>query len=595
MGACADREVYFEKESVKELRAKMVLEYLAEYEESKKTRGSSAGPRSRPKKKPKNKLDFKKKKKNSFGLEELKLESLDSSIISKNSEISLKKKNQIDTKDNTKGSVSQASLPKKLISDYALNLADKNNKELNLKVNEDTISNKKIPDINEQNEKLLVKFKDDVDIFQVGSPKENQFQRVKSLKIHKIESSHLKIDENSDSYRSSPGKFVFGPKDELYKFPDTKDLNFDLSEIAPDKNLEKDLGGDFLYFFKPNDEKDYADANEMSVVTNNIELRESTNSYELENEAIGVKLPDVKPIELAITPGFSDLIVPSRSQVLIEPYPYEDETPLKKFFSIQAPLTLKASSIESEPFQPLIIPKEIIINEYNNRPASPRTESSRPRFREIKSALIISSNDLIIPNPPVPNSKIANPFKLADGYKESNSPLRTETFSPELQINESIIAINIEENKNLNESIDQESNNSPLTETPELNIYNKFNPIIINDPSTSVIQKIQLLETPESDFPEPSSKKFLIYQNSQDDYINSEQSFRASPDLANQKKLNTSFNPLDIRTSLSSPLIQPKTKTRYFRKSPQRLPTALYHKNLKGKLTTEEELNYNKY
>ena len=45
MGACAEREVYFEKESIKEIRAKMVLEYLKSTESDvKKVRSSSVGP-----------------------------------------------------------------------------------------------------------------------------------------------------------------------------------------------------------------------------------------------------------------------------------------------------------------------------------------------------------------------------------------------------------------------------------------------------------------------------------------------------------------------------------------------------------------------
>ena len=59
MGACAEREVYFEKESVKELRAKMVIEYLKNNESDvKNIRSSTVGLPRRP---TTNNLDMRKK------------------------------------------------------------------------------------------------------------------------------------------------------------------------------------------------------------------------------------------------------------------------------------------------------------------------------------------------------------------------------------------------------------------------------------------------------------------------------------------------------------------------------------------------------
>ena len=162
-------------------------------------------------------------------------------------------------------------------------------------------------------------------------------------------------------------------------------------------------------------------------------IRESINSVDLERQAIGVSLPPFKPVALSISSGFSQLISPVRPSILVEIAPFSDfDSPIKTFKK-QVPCSITQTGGDPEPFYPIILPKDLIITDFSNRPASPRIDSYMPKQKDPRFVQILQANESKIPTMPklLTSSGSSNPFNMADSFL-SQQPRRTEGFSEKI-------------------------------------------------------------------------------------------------------------------------------------------------------------------
>ena len=352
------------------------------------------------------------------------------------------------------------------------------------------------------------------------------------------------LDELS---QESPGKSVFGSKNTFFNLklidtpgnPDkSKDESKDESKIdnkdesispivkvySPQENvkIQNSPGNSNEKFKSISDERiKSVESKNVSESNPDEKIRESIASSDLEKQAVGVRLPAMRLSELAIIAGSSQTIGPSRMQVLVESLPHIEEESPKKLFRIQIPNPCNMVKNDLEPFFPIVISKDLVITDYSNRPMSPRIESSRPKYRSIKSQKHIYIKDFYIPAIPncfqkpesnhlnslnqlIPLNQVnsLNPFNIADSFVSIQANQKIEVYAENIntenqeenmqELNMNInsddlgfLSLNSaskifdtakfkesEENNKENETIKSQLNNSPenLMMTPELEL-----------------------------------------------------------------------------------------------------------------------------
>lgn len=494
MGACADREVYFERESVKELRAKMVIEYLKNTEgDVKNTRSTSTGPMRRsfnPKKNPRRtqhrdidleSLDSRGSRKNPKQMKnnfELDLQELDSPTSKKrisllgfnkdsqdhanllNNKLQEKEKafpgSQEDTEEHKLDRNSpftnqllhrnEEKTSKELPS--ALDLEKNKQKSEPLKTEESDKSKQKIKEILKPEDIKFTPFKIKIPESNEKKNKLNQIPLItlkpdeedkKDPKIPAMIKTDISAEVVSESVEASPGKSVFGSKGPGFDYNDgplKKSIESQEKSLAnTSQNIENQSLTSKIYLFP---------SKETSPISE--KMRESVVSLELERQAIGVSLPPPKPPELKITPGFSQSINPGRVSLLVEGPAFFDENSPINFFKIQVPHTISQIPSDLEPFHPIIIPEKIIIYDHENKSASPKVEKKKPKFKF--SAVPMTDNfDDSIPLIPICDLRLSNPFDLAESLVSfpENKAIEVYAENPqdekEMQINEEEVVI----------------------------------------------------------------------------------------------------------------------------------------------------------
>ncbi|OMJ77778.1 hypothetical protein SteCoe_22571 [Stentor coeruleus] len=539
MGACADREVYFERESVKELRAKMVIEYLKNTEgDVKNTRSTSTGPMRRSLKSKKNPRRTQHR--------DIDLESLDSRRSDKNPKL-MKNNFELDLHDldsptSKKGILNKDSQDHKdLLNNLPLekekiflsiqddteeHKIDKNSpfNNQNLNRNEEKTS-KKVPstldldkskrigeplktegseglDKNKQKVKKIIKPEDILFTpFKIKVPESNE----KKNALNQIPLITLKLDEEdkkdskipamikadisgervSESVEASLGKSVFGSKGPGFDYKDESlKKSSEKSLVNSSQNIENQSLTSKICLFPSKETSPFSE-----------KMRESVVSLELERQAIGVSLPPLKPPELKITPGLSQSIIPGRVSLLVEGPAFFDENSPIKFFKIQVPYAVSQAPSDFEPFHPVIISKNFVIKDYGNRPASPKVEKKNPKFRFLATPMIDNYDDSI-PIIPICDLRLSNPFDMAESLTSfpENKAIEVYAENPqdekEMLVNEEEIIIPDNElffGDNLQQELLSEKNEE------EKERYGADNEIALTSPENLVM-------TPEIDF-----------------------------------------------------------------------------------------------
>ena len=440
----------------------------------------------------------------------------------------------------------------------------------------------------------------------------------------------------------SPGKSVFGRKVPEFNFirnsiitsssysnPVSSEENKDSSmkitnfpfalqkTVSPEKKFESPVS-----------------SNKIEPVSNSEEKGsniESINSVELERRGIGVSLPPLKPSELKITQGFSELIAPMRSSIITEALPVDSNSP-KQIFSIQTPCVNSRIGVDFEPYHPIIISKDIVVTDFSNRPTSPRIDSDKPKLRSIKNTPVLYENE-----PPMIPILIKNPFnpiefesflntekKNNESFNENDEQEYKEFTIKELNYNSKDYNENSSEKskKEFNESGIENNRYKPneyfftspenLVVTPEVDVYNRdliadyieMNPEASNknfqekSPNENEMMGVNFsIESPNYErMLTPDIKKVSRVDTSDIIYNRSFNARLPNISINNEKSFNTekqSLNISEIRSSLNnSGIFLKQSRVHLFRKSPAKLSPELYEKNLQGKLTLEEELGY---
>lgn len=554
MGACADREVYFEKESVKELRARMVVEYLKSNESDvKNTRSTSVGPR-RSTKVPRrtHQLDFDKD--------------------SESSRSSKAAKSRLTSNKNYELTLEAIEAPPK-------SLFPATKARISLPI-------PKEPDKGPSDFKapLPTVFEE---VHPIKSPLEIEAEEIKTIEgpMQKINTDRTSYDF-SDISSGSPGKFFFDSK--FCKFPEVKE-----PEILATNNKE----------FLGEEEKTIQSGlenNKVESSQNEDKVRESIVSFDFEYQAIGVNLPPARPSELSITPGFSQLIAPLHSKCLQEGLPHSfADSPHKDFLS-QIPKNSFLFQYDSEPTPAIIIHRDYS----NNRPASPRVNSYKIKYKSIKTSQILHQSDKIIPE--IPNSihsfLVNNPFNIADSLI-SQGPEKIQVFAenPEEEIGNFREEIMIEsfQAENCGELFTSPEN---LMRTPELeNLEGRFSEINMDIDNyrrncvytPDIDENFNRKSSPDvqrrnrSVSPEFSCKFYNALNESKDSssFLPKIHVFGADNSFEKNEELRIS----DIRKSLNGSVI---SRVHVLRSPLKILPPELSKKNLQGKLTAEEELMF---
>jgi hypothetical protein len=156
--------------------------------------------------------------------------------------------------------------------------------------------------------------------------------------------------------------------------------------------------------------------------------RESIGSLDLERQAFGVSVSPLRSLDLQIGPTVSDQIYPSRTSVNIEIPCINDHDSLRKLFVKNFSMAEPSTTSMSEPFHPIIVPKDLIITGNSKRPLSPRIENNKLKLKGFEVTDLIKPFELEIENA-YPKLANGNPFSFVSIGAEEDNRLKSLTSS----------------------------------------------------------------------------------------------------------------------------------------------------------------------
>jgi hypothetical protein len=646
MGACAEREVYFERESVKDLRTRMVVEYLKHKDADLKGIRNTVGATSRKEERGRRrdelqleKVDLRKSE-NPYRLDkdiELEMERADSA--GKTPKFKIGKESQAEN-EGKKGEV-KGEEKKQTFSWKGVLGAEK-----------------KEP-VQIQNKPIIARTPS-IDNLLPAQPENQRWVGLGAKNMREIDIEEIPQHE-SESVCSSPGKSVFSIKDQ--SFVSSKDkspsksppLSFPQNP-KPSESFPPTLGEDSSPKPKPS----------LLIPLSNPPAALPPRELKLQTTGLNIK---PRAVELSVSSAYSQVIPPAKLAALVEPKSTEDDQSLRFLFRMQVPKPASLS-LDHEPYHPIIISKDYIITDHSNRPASPRIDCEKVKFRSRKFAGVLSELDYYIPQIPVCDTRLSNPFHFTDRSQNADEKSEEAFEDPAepIQLDREIAEGNLEFAKELSEKLNMADRNSSATGKIDLNdarisdryYIEKKNSLGVEfevrekqeeeaekneegwDQDFFITPAVEIANTELDDelknrisgvsnydaeyqvgtrlgFIVPERKSYspeygrnpIFSPNMEEDYSNrvdSPEFYRPQNRedegypmirVFKDDRVNTSFNENDsvripdIRASLnSSALMFRKKHQHYLRKSPQRLTPELFKKNLEGKLTADEELKY---
>lgn len=399
MGGCAERAT-FEANTIRDDRAQMVIEYLKQQEEDRNRKKSSKKFR---------------KTFNALTSHDSESEYLETRKTHVQEPLLLhplenlaKSRNSLNSPNSPKNSVPSQNPSQKIFGGKSLVMG----KGLLSKLTSNSA-------VDEEKQKKIL-----------SHQAEDNIKKEETKKIVFSEEEKMSIDQPNNVFSSNSESIIL-------KKQDAQDsLEIEKSPIGIKLNLLK--SDEFIEDFSKAKNKNETDLrNESSQTFKNIQFespkfinvektkKPSFESLELEKQAFGVTVSPMKSIDLKITKGSSEQILPARVSISADIVSINHHDPLKVYFykSVKMPEINYLACLEPE--KPVFIQKEVVIVGNAKRPLSPRIDNKRPKYKRLHVSAILKNNETVVGKPPgLVEGK--NPFSIAGSFVEENLTERKE-------------------------------------------------------------------------------------------------------------------------------------------------------------------------